>query len=172
MTTALYAAVCLIWGSTWLVIRLGMNGIPSFLSAGLRFTLAAGLSWRMTADGRKSVLMAGFLNFGAAYALVYWSEMRVASGLVASLYALEPLTIALLTAFVTRTERLTRGKAAGVAIGVAGTLLVCWPESGVAGADAWGLTAALASMLLASVNLVAQSLWSRRDDARVLNAWS
>ncbi|MDE2509592.1 MAG: hypothetical protein KGL74_00595, partial [Elusimicrobia bacterium] len=38
---ALYALICLIWGSTWLVIKVGLVGVPPFLGAGLRFALAA-----------------------------------------------------------------------------------------------------------------------------------
>lgn len=172
---------CLVWGSTWLAIKLGLEGVPPFLGAGLRFTLAAavlwgmvraaGLSWRPTPDGRKAVASASLLSFGASYALVYWSETRVPSGLVASFYALVPLATALMTAFVTRTERLTPAKAGGVLIGAAGVALLFWPDKGAAGADAVGLAAALASSLLSAVNLVCQSLWSKGDDARVLNAW-
>jgi drug/metabolite transporter (DMT)-like permease len=37
----LYGLVCLIWGSTWLAIKIGLEGVPPFLGAGLRFSLAA-----------------------------------------------------------------------------------------------------------------------------------
>lgn len=182
MTVFLYAACCLIWGSTWLAIKFGLDGVPPFLGAGLRFATAAlvlwglsraaGLSPRLTRDGRRAALLSGILNFGGSYALVYWSETRVSSGLVASFYALMPLTTALLTAFVVRTETLTPAKSVGVAAGVVGVVTIFWPESGAAGADRWGLAAALASALISATNLVAQSLWSKKDDPRVLNAWA
>lgn len=182
LTVFLYVVVCLIWGSTWLAIKLGLEGVPPFLGAGLRFVIAAAVLWamvlvakvspRLSRDGRRAALTSGVLGFGIGYALVYWSETRVPSGLVASLFALAPLVTAILTVFVARTERLTPAKAAGILTGIAGTVVIFWPEKGVAGADPWGLLAALASSLCSAVNLVAQSLWSRRDDARVINAWA
>lgn len=182
MIPLLYALVCLIWGSTWLAIKIGLEGVPPFLGAGLRFSLAASILWilvyagglspRLTPRGRRAALIAGVLGFGIGYSLVYWAETRVATGLVAVLCAVAPLSTALLTAFVARTETLTPRKAAGVAIGIAGVAVLFWPQGGVASADALGLLAAFVSSVGASGNLVAQSLWSRKDDARVLNAWS
>ncbi len=40
MTAALYSLICLIWGSTWVAIKVGLIGVPPFLGAGLRFLLA------------------------------------------------------------------------------------------------------------------------------------
>ena len=182
MIPLLYALVCLIWGSTWLAIKLGLEGVPPFLGAGLRFTLAAAILWtlvllsglspRLSSRGRRAALSAGILGFGICYSLVYWAETRLASGLVAVLCAVAPLITALLTAFVARTETLTRRKGAGILIGIAGVVVLFWPRQGVAAADGLGLLAAFVSSVGAAGNLVAQSLWSKKDDARVLNAWS
>ena len=182
MIPFLYGLVCLIWGSTWLAIKIGLEGVPPFLGAGLRFSLAAAILWglvffsglspRLTPRGRRAALIAGVLGFGICYSLVYWAATRVASGLVAVLCAVAPLITALLTAFVARTETLTPRKGAGIAIGIAGVAVLFWPQEGAASADTLGLLAAFVSSVGASGNLVAQSLWSKKDDARVLNAWS
>lgn len=182
MVPFLYALVCLIWGSTWLAIKIGLEGVPPFLGAGLRFTLAAAILWalvyfaglspRLTPRGRRAAVIAGALGFGICYSLVYWAETRVPTGLVAVLCAVAPLITALLTAFVSRTETLTPRKGAGIVIGIAGVVVLFWPREGVASADALGLLAAFVSSVGAAGNLVAQSLWSKKDDARVLNAWS
>lgn len=182
MIPFLYALVCLIWGSTWLAIKFGLEGVPPFLGAGLRFALAGAILWglvwlgglspRLTPRGRRAALVAGVLGSFVCYALVYWAETRVASGLVAVLCAVAPLVTALLTTFVARTETLTRRKAAGIAVGTAGIVLLFWPREGVASADTLGLLAAFVSSVGAAGNLVAQSLWSKHDDARVINAWS
>ncbi len=181
MILFLYTLVCLIWGSTWLAIKFGLEGVPPFLGAGLRFSLAAailwglvllgGLPWRLSRDGRRAAAVAGTLGFGICYALVYWAETRVSSGLVAVLHALVPLVTGVLTAFVVKTEVMTKRKAAGIAIGFAGVVVLFWPEKGVAAADGWGLFAALVAGLGAGCNLVVQSLWSKKDDTRALNAW-
>lgn len=182
MIPLLYGLVCLIWGSTWLAIKLGLDGVPPFLGAGLRFSLAAAILWglvffaglspRLTPRGRRAAVIAGVLGFGIGYSLVYWAETRVPTGLVAVLCAVAPLITALLTAFVSRTETLTPRKGAGIAIGIAGVVVLFWPRDGVASADVFGLLAAFVSSVGAAGNLVAQSLWSKKDDARVLNAWS
>ncbi len=182
MIPLLYALVCLIWGSTWLAIKFGLEGVPPFLGAGLRFSLAAAILWglvflaglspRLTPRGRRAAVIAGVLGFGIGYSLVYWAETRVASGLVAVLCAVAPLITALLTAFVARTETLTPRKSAGIVIGIVGVSVLFWPQNGVASADTLGLLAAFVSSVGAAGNLVAQSLWSKKDDARVLNAWS
>lgn len=181
MIPLLYALVCLIWGSTWLAIKFGLDGVPPFLGAGLRFALAAAVlwtlvlwskvPWRLSAEGRRAAPVAGVLGFGVCYALVYWAETRVSSGLVAVLHALVPLVVAVLTAFVVKTEVLTRRKSLGIAIGTFGVVLLFWPEKGVAAVDGWGLLAALVAGVGAGCNLVVQSLFSKKDDARALNAW-
>ncbi len=181
MVTFLYVLVCLIWGSTWIAIKFGLEGVPPFLGAGLRFALAAAVlwalvllqkvPWRLSSDGRRAAPVAGVLGFGICYGLVYWSETRVSSGLVAVLHALVPLVVAVMTAFVVKTETLTRRKAIGILIGTSGVVLLFWPEKGVVAADGWGLLAALLAGLGAGVNLTVQSVYSKKDDARALNAW-
>ena len=182
MIPFLYGLVCLIWGSTWLAIKFGLEGVPPFLGAGLRFSLAASILWglvwaaglspRLSPKGRRAAAIAGFLGFGICYSLVYWAETRVSSGLVAVLCAVAPLITALLTTFIAKTETLTLRKFAGIIMGVMGITILFWPKAGVAAGDPLGLLAAFISSVGAAGNLVAQSLWSKKDDARVLNAWS
>lgn len=182
MIPLLYALVCLIWGSTWVAIKFGLQGVPPFLGAGLRFLIASailwllvllgGISWRLSRDGRKAAAVAGFLGFGFCYGAVYWSETRVSSGLVAVLHALVPLVVAVLTAFVVKTETLGARKLAGIALGTAGVAALFWPEKGMEAVNLPGLLAALAAGIGAGFNLTAQSVWSKKDDARALNAWA
>jgi drug/metabolite transporter (DMT)-like permease len=94
MNAALYAMLCLIWGSTWLAIKVGLIGVPPFLAAGLRFVLSAALvgvvlaarrkPLQLTRDDTVCVLSLGILNFWLDYAAVYWAETRISSGLTAT----------------------------------------------------------------------------------------
>src|SRR5271155_4048469 len=96
----LYTLICLIWGSTWLVIKIGLEGVPPFLAAGLRFLLAStvlfglvaarGGKIRLTKDDKISVLSCGILSFTLSYALVYWAEQYISSGLTAILWGTMP----------------------------------------------------------------------------------
>lgn len=123
-------AVSVIWGSTWLAIKIGLGAMPPFLSAGMRFAIAAGilsaLAWAggipppREARTHAGLLALGFLNFVVNYGVVYWGEQYVSSGLTAVLFATYPLFVLLIAHFSIGAERITARKLAGVALGFAG----------------------------------------------------
>jgi hypothetical protein len=93
-TAILIAVVCLVWGSTWIVIAGGLADLPPLTSAAARFGVAA-VAMSVVAHFLKKreggeapsfglSLALGTLNFGACYGLVYWSETRLPSALVSS----------------------------------------------------------------------------------------
>jgi drug/metabolite transporter (DMT)-like permease len=126
--------VSLIWGSTWLAIKLGLESMPPFLSAGMRFAIAAGilaaLSWGRGiplprgARTHAGLLGLGFLNFVVNYGAVYWGEQYVSSGLTAVLFATYPLFVLLVAHIAIGAERITLRKAIGVAVGFAGVWVI------------------------------------------------
>lgn len=128
------AAVSLIWGSTWLVIKVGLQAMPPFLSAGMRFAIAAGilstLAWTSGvplprgARVHAGLLALGFLNFVVNYGAVYWGEQYVSSGLTAVLFATYPLFVLLIAHATIGGERITPRKAAGVVLGFAGVAVI------------------------------------------------
>ena len=123
-------AVSFIWGSTWLAIKIGLGSMPPFLSAGMRFAIAAGilsaLAWAAGVPPPREprthagLLALGFLNFVVNYGVVYWGEQYVSSGLTAVLFATYPLFVLLIAHFAIGAERITARKLAGVALGFAG----------------------------------------------------
>jgi drug/metabolite transporter (DMT)-like permease len=175
----LFALICLIWGSTWVVIKIGLIGVPPFLGAGLRFVLSAlivglPLLWRrrplaLTRDDKICILSLGILIFWIDYAAVYWAELYISSGLTAVLFSTMPLMTALLSAFWTRSERLTGRKMAGILVGIAGTVLLFMPEERVSGMAALGMLSALAASACAAVNLVMMKKHGGGSDPFVLN---
>jgi drug/metabolite transporter (DMT)-like permease len=179
MAVALYALLCLIWGSTWLAIKVGLVGVPPFLGAGLRFllaTLLVGLvlaarrtRLRLTRDDTVCVLSLGLLVFWLDYAAVYWAETRISSGLTAILFSTMPLMTSLLSAYWTRSETLSRVKVAGILVGVMGTALLFWPHERLGSQQALGMLAALGASLCAAINLVTMKKYGRRSDPFVLN---
>lgn len=181
VTAFAYAACTLIWGSTWMAIKFGLDGVPPFLGAGLRFVLASTVLWTMIAlsgrktalppAGRKAALAAAGLGFFLNYALVYWSETRVASGLVAVTFSLSPILTAFFAAALGQ-ETLSARHAFGAAVGAAGVAVLAWPAGGAAGADAAGLLAAFLACAGSGLNLVLQSRWAKGSDSWALNAWA
>src|SRR5436190_4864696 len=179
MNAILYALLCLIWGSTWLAIKVGLIGVPPFLAAGLRFVLSAALvgvvlvvrrkPLRLTRDDIVCVLSLGILIFWLDYAAVYWAEMRISSGLTAILFSTMPLMTALLSRFWTHSETLTSRKLIGILVGAAGTALLFWPDQHLGSAEALGMLATLGGSLFAAINLVTLKRYGTHSDPFVLN---
>ncbi|HKT79981.1 MAG TPA: EamA family transporter [Vicinamibacterales bacterium] len=179
MVALLYALVCLIWGSTWVAIKIGLEGVPPFLGAGLRFAVSALVlavpllvrrRWSpLTRDDKICVFSLGVLIFWIDYACVYWAEMHITSGLTAVLFSTMPLTTALMSAFWMRSEVLGARKTAGILIGVAGTALLFWPNERLGAMQVAGMVVALIGSICASVNLVLIKKYGQNGDAVRLN---
>jgi drug/metabolite transporter (DMT)-like permease len=179
VNVALFALICLLWGSTWLAIKVGLVGVPPFLAAGLRFVLSAAVvgiilalrrtPLRLTREDQICVLSLGILLFWLDYAAVYWAETRISSGLTAVFFSTMPLTTALLSRFWARSEPLSRQKIAGILIGVVGTALLFWPNEQIRLPQALGMLAALAGSVFAAVNLVTMKRHGSHSDPFVLN---
>jgi len=129
---ALYVLLCLIWGSTWLVIKVGYGGLGPFNVAGLRFLIAGalmaavarftGARWPRGRAEWTAIGVVGLLMFAGDYGLIYWAEQSIESGLTAVLFA----TLPLMTLFVGRAylpgERITPRKLASSVLALAGTV--------------------------------------------------
>ena len=125
-----FIVLTLIWGSTWAVIRLGLEGIPPLTGVALRFAIAGAillalvprLGVRFTWSREELGLWAmnGLLSFSASYTIVYWAEQHIPSGLAALLFATYPLFVAVLAHFFLPGERLGWSSAVGILLGFAG----------------------------------------------------
>jgi drug/metabolite transporter (DMT)-like permease len=179
MAAGLFVLISLIWGSTWLAIKVGLDGVPPLLGAGLRFAVATGLVGailaarrrriQLTHDDKVCVLSLGILVFWFDYAAVYWAETRISSGLTAVLFSTMPLMTALLSRFWIHNETLSGRKIAGLLIGVAGTALLFWPPQRLGLSEAAGMLAALGASLCAGINLVMLKRYGKHSDPFVLN---
>src|SRR5215831_17549809 len=94
---SLYTIICLIWGSTWLVIHLGNSAaLPPFAAAGLRFIVASGLLWiyiflkrtKLPKFGSTwlAAIAVGLLSNGMSFGIVYATSIYVPSGLGAVIF--------------------------------------------------------------------------------------
>lgn len=131
---AAFFLLTLIWGTTWAVIRLGLEGIPPLTGVALRFGIAGAIllalvRWvgvRFTWSGRELGLWAmnGLFAFSASYTIVYWAEQHIPSGLAAVLFATYPLMVAVLAHFTLPGERLGWRAALGILLGLAGVAII------------------------------------------------
>jgi len=180
---ASYAMLCGIWGSTWLVIRIGLEGAPAFLSASLRFVVASATLLGLAVVFRSKlprgrvewglVLFVGLVLFTADYGLIYWGENNgVASGLSAILFATFPLQTALFAHALLKKERVSVQKLAGIALGFVGILVIF---RGQLAADAGLFFPMLAIVLAATcagVSGVALKRWGHDTDPVTFNAFA
>ncbi len=165
---AAFAAVYVLWGSTYLAIRFGVETIPPFLMAGTRH-LTAGLLlylWLRLRGGprpdrrhwRTAVFIGGLMLLGGN-GLVTWAEQRVPSGLAALIVASVPLWMALLDGIQKRLHpRLP--VVAGLLIGLGGLLVLVAPGN-FAGKGRVDLLGA-GALLVAALCWTTGSLYSRQ----------
>jgi drug/metabolite transporter (DMT)-like permease len=151
---AAYVSVALIWGSTWGAIKIGVTDVPPFIFAFVRalavasvLTIIALALRQPFPRGRRTLVVAtivGLINIGLTWAIIFWSEQFVPSGLVAVFGAAAPVWTAVLAHFMVKGDRLSGLKIFGLALGLGGTvLLIGAPETadGTAGLIATGMLA-------------------------------
>lgn len=128
-----FAAIYVLWGSTYLAIRIAVQQVPPLFAAGVRFLLAGTLLYAvMRFCGRPqpsrkewgSLLAIGSLMFVVTYGLVFWAEKYVPSGFTSVLEATLPLITIALEVFVFRQQRFRWSLLIPIVVGFAGVLLL------------------------------------------------
>jgi len=160
-----FAAIFLVWGTTYLAIRYAVETIPPLITAGVRHGVAGtvlfSLAWLRGYRPRRSDWIAGSvvgaLFFLAGHGLLHWAELHIASGLAALLVATEPLWILALGAVFGR-QRLSWASGLGLLTGLAGVALLTLPELGAVRLIDWGILATLLASLAWSLGVVAGPL--------------
>ena len=161
-----FSFMCLIWGSTWMMIKIGLRGAPPLTSLGLRYWIAGLLVAVTVLVRRKPVprdassiafgVFLGLFHLAFPYSLVYWAEQHITSSLTAVLYATMPLMVAIL-ARIWLGQALTMGKVAGIFFGLAGVAIIFSDQFGIGEGEYAGLgvAAVLLSVFFASMSAVA-----------------
>src|SRR5882672_8840065 len=134
---AAWIAVCLIWGTTYLAIRISLESIPPLLMAAIRWIAAGGLligglalrGERLPRRGEWPALaLLGILLLGFGNGAVVWAEQTVPSGLTAVLVATAPFWMVGIDALMAGGERLTLRRTLGLVLGFCGIVMLVWPE--------------------------------------------
>lgn len=156
-----FAAIYLVWGSTYLAIRYAVETIPPLVAAGIRHTIAGGvlLAWACVRGYRPrrehwfAGAIVGALFFLIGHGTLHWAEQHVASGLAALLIATEPMFI-LVLAWAAGQQRISRVSALGLAVGIAGVAILTGVELSTKDASLLGLLAVLTGSLAWSAGVV------------------
>lgn len=133
-----FAAIYLIWGSTYLGIRVAVQTMPPFLMAGMRFAVAGvlifgflrlrGAAWPTALQWKDQIVIGIFLLLGGN-ALVSWAELRTPSGITSLILGASPLVMVLLEWVRPGGMRPTKSLVAGVAVGILGIALLLGPDA-------------------------------------------
>jgi len=160
-----FILICLIWGSTWLAMKEGLQTVPPFSSAAVRFLLAilvlSGILyhrneklprdisyWRLAAE-------VGLLIYGLPFALIYWGQARIPSGLSSVMFATFPFFVAIFDRIRIPGERLDPMKLLGVLVGFFGIYVVFAGELSFDGSlSPYGMGAVVISAAMQAYGLI------------------
>jgi drug/metabolite transporter (DMT)-like permease len=133
-----FAVIYLVWGSTYLGIRVAVETLPPFLMAGARFTisgvllfafmLAKGAKWPTARQWMDQAIAGTFLLLGGN-AVVSWCELRTPSGITSLVLGAAPVFVVFLDWIRPGGKRPTMGVVIGVVVGIGGIALLFGPDA-------------------------------------------
>ncbi|MCY7375926.1 MAG: EamA family transporter [Pyrinomonadaceae bacterium] len=134
MKILIWLTLCLIWGTTWIFIKIGLEDLPPLTFAAARFVLAViilafiiylqKIPFPTNKRDWKLLALTGVLQFSINYSLVFWSEQYISSGLAAVLQAMITVFGLVLAWIHLPNERITLLKIAAVLLGIAGVAVI------------------------------------------------
>ena len=144
-----WLTLCVVWSSTWLVIKIGLRDLPPISYAAIRFVLAV-IGLLAVSTGRVRLLpqrasdyvvlaLTGVLMFAVNYGLLFWGELHVSSGLAAVLQATIPIFGMVFAHLMLPDEPLRLQKLVGALLALGGVTIICERLLGFNGLMAfWG----------------------------------
>lgn len=132
---AAFVALCLIWSSTWLAIKIGLRDLPPISYVAIRFAIAIVALFAVSV-GRVRLLpvrradfgllaSTGVLMFAINYGLLFWAELHVSSGLSAVLQATIPIFGMLFAHYLLPDEPLRGQRVVGALVATGGVAVIC-----------------------------------------------
>jgi drug/metabolite transporter (DMT)-like permease len=164
--------VCLLWGTTYLGIRVAIETIPPLVMAGFRWAIAGSLILAaLKIRGEKisppshwfAMTVLGILLIGFGNGCVVWAEQTLPSGLTAVLVAAVPFWMVGVERLMTASDPLTLRRVIGLVVGFGAIVLLVWPELELGNGRAFFL--GVVSTQLACLGWAIGSSYSRRRHA-------
>ncbi len=136
-TIIVWLSLCVVWGTTWIFIKLGLADLPPITFAAIRFSVACLLLLPILfyqkvefPRGKKIwtiIIVTGILQFFFNYGLLFWGEQKISSGLAAVLQATIPV-FGLVLARIYAKEEITGLKIVSLILGLAGVAVIFWEQ--------------------------------------------
>lgn len=156
--------LCVVWGTTWIFIKLGLEDLPPLTFASARFVVACSILYIVlrikkitlppSPETGKLILITGFMQFCLNYGLLFWGEQYISSGLAAVLQAIIP-AFGLVLARIYVGEKITKLKIASILAGIAGVAIIFKDQLELNGENAfWGSLAVVAGAFAAAYSSV------------------
>lgn len=180
LNALLVASLCLVWGATWLVIKIGLTESPPFYAAAIRFVIAAAILGAITAwrkpkwpQGRRLwiwIAVSAFLMYAGSYAVTYFVEQYINAALTAILFASFPFFITVGAHFFLPDERLSVLKVIGLVVGFTGVVVLFTGGAAAPSTKAWWAPALmLLSPLTSAISNIIVKKHLIKEDPVVLN---
>lgn len=138
-----WLACCVIWGTTWFFIKIGLADLPPLSFAGFRFIVASfvvlpmlsilKIGFPKTKKEWALILPTGLLTFGLNYALVFWGETQISSGLAAVLQSTIPVFGLIFARYLLPDEIVTKRKITAIFLGLAGVAVIFYEQLQISG---------------------------------------
>jgi drug/metabolite transporter (DMT)-like permease len=153
------AFLCVVWGSTWIGIKISLEGFPPMLGASFRFVVGIiallgymkwqGISFKVTKKEFWFVAVTAFLVYVVDYGMIYWGEQYLSAGVTSIFFATFALFTALMSNFVFKNEPFNWPKFTGLMLGFAGILVVFYDQLAITQYNLKVMLASLAILIAA-----------------------
>jgi len=161
--TLAFVLLCLIWGSTWLAIRVLVREVPPFKGAAIRFVIAAAIlflwgalrksGWPKGERQWNAIVVLSFTMMALPYGLLFWAEQNLSSSMAAVLFSALPLTVSLFTPLMMH-RKVPRAAVYAMVIAFGGVLLLLFTTLWTSRPALWGGVAVLGSMVCSAWSTV------------------
>jgi len=167
-----WVAICVIWGTSYLAIKIALETVSPLLITGLRYAAAGALLmvWvvarRQPLPSRRDwpgLVAVGLLMFAVGNGLLVAAEQSVPSGLTAVLVATTPFWMVGVEGRLEGGERITRRQWLGLGVGFGGILLLVWPEIFTGHGVSWTFAAGVVALQVACLGWAVGSSFGRRQ---------
>ena len=172
-----WLATTVVWGTTWIVIRIGLQDLSPLLFSASRAVLGASVflavaaltAWDRRPKARELRFWAlvGIPQLGLPYALVFWAEQTISSGLTATLFATFPAFTAVTAHLLLRDEQLSWQKIVGTLMAFLGVAILVRPGEGSGAAAA----APIVAVLVAAASGAVAAVIVRRHGRHTSTVW-
>ena len=166
-----WALVCVIWGTTYLAIKIALETIPPFLMGGLRYTTAGLIfgAWLLARGTRMPdaaawgrIVVFGFFMLTLGNGGVVWGEQYIPSGLTAVLIATTPFWMVTVDAIVAGGRWLSARQWLGLTVGFVGIVMLVWPDITAGGQAGRNFALGIVSVQIACAGWAVGSAYTRR----------